>query len=201
MNRDTIKKASLSPDSIMQLAIQLAFYKTYQQFVPTYESSSTAAFKKGRTECIRSATKSTKEAVLALESKDRNDPKWVRELFKKCSDDHSQLVKDAAMGNFKSNNFKVLSFSGQGFDRHLLGLKITAQRLKQPLPSLFNSEVYKHMCNFVLSTSTLTTETIVFGGFGPVSSDGFGIGYNVVGSKLGAVISCYKVIKFLHNQN
>ncbi|KAI6183144.1 Carnitine O-palmitoyltransferase 2, mitochondrial [Aphelenchoides bicaudatus] len=189
MNRDTIKKASLSPDSVMQLAIQLAFYKTYQQFIPTYESSSTAAFKKGRTECIRSATKSTKEAVLALESKDKNDPIWLRQLFKKCSDDHSQLVKDAAMG--------------QGFDRHLLGLKITAQRLKQPLPSLFDSAVYKHMGNFVLSTSTLTTETIVFGGFGPVAADGFGIGYNVVGSKLGAVISANKgqrdVKKFAEN--
>lgn len=98
MNRDTIKKASLSPDSVMQLAIQLAFYKTFKQFVPTYESSSTAAFKKGRTECIRSATRSTKEAVLTMESKDKNDNKWLRELFKKCSDEHSQLVKNAAMG-------------------------------------------------------------------------------------------------------
>lgn len=90
----------------------------------------------------------------------------------------------------------LLHFSGQGFDRHLLGLKITAQRLNQPLPSIFNSEVYKHMSNFVLSTSTLTTETIVFGGFGPVAEDGFGIGYNVVGSKLGAVISGHKVSIF-----
>jgi carnitine O-palmitoyltransferase 2 len=50
------------------------------------------------------------------------------------------------------------------------------------------------MGNFVISTSTLTTETIVFGGFGPVVQDGFGIGYNVVASKLGAVISAYKVL-------
>lgn len=109
MNRDTIKKAGLSPDSVMQLAIQLAFYQTFQQFVPTYESSSTAAFKKGRTECIRSATKSTKEAVLALVSKDRNDPRWLRELFKKCSNDHSQLVKDAAMGNLKSDRIGLIT--------------------------------------------------------------------------------------------
>lgn len=82
---------------------------------------------------------------------------------------------------------------GQGFDRHLLGLKITAERLNRPLPAIFQSEVYKYMSQFVLSTSTLTTETIVFGGFGPVVKDGFGIGYNVVGSKLGAVISGHKV--------
>jgi carnitine O-palmitoyltransferase 2 len=98
MNRNDIKKAQLFPDSVMQLAFQHAFYRTYKEFVPTYESSSTAAFKKGRTECLRSATNSTKEAVLAMESKDRNDKLWLRELFKKCSDDHTQLVKDAAMG-------------------------------------------------------------------------------------------------------
>lgn len=36
-------------------------------------------------------------------------------------------------------------------------------------------------------------ETIIFGGFGPVVSDGFGIGYNVVDSKVGAVVTSYKV--------
>lgn len=53
------------------------------------------------------------------------------------------------------------------------------------------------MGNFVLSTSTLSTDTIVFGGFGPVVKDGFGIGYNVVGSKLGAVVASNKVKNYI----
>lgn len=53
LNRDLIKKTKLSPDSVMQLAIQMAFYSLYKEFVPTYESCSTAAFLKGRTECMR----------------------------------------------------------------------------------------------------------------------------------------------------
>ncbi|KAI6197967.1 Carnitine O-palmitoyltransferase 2, mitochondrial [Aphelenchoides besseyi] len=178
LNRDAIKKAALSPDSVMQVAIQLAFHRTCGTFAPTYESCSTAAFKKGRTECIRSATLATREAVLQLEKEGINDKSTLRTLFKRCSDQHSILVKEAAMG--------------QGFDRHLLGLKITAERQNRPLPSLFTSAVYKRMSEFVVSTSTLTTETIVFGGFAPVVRDGFGIGYNVVGSKLGAVISTYE---------
>ncbi|CAJ0572459.1 unnamed protein product, partial [Mesorhabditis spiculigera] len=102
----------------------------------------------------------------------------VDELLKKCSDQHSQLVKEASMG--------------QGFDRHLLGLRITAERLGKPLPVVFQDASYNRMGHFVLSTSTLSTETIVFGGFGPVVNDGFGVGYNVVPSKLGAVISSVK---------
>uniref|UniRef100_A0A7E4V5U4 Carn_acyltransf domain-containing protein n=1 Tax=Panagrellus redivivus TaxID=6233 RepID=A0A7E4V5U4_PANRE len=174
MTRDTIKKYKLSPDSVMQLAIQLAFYKTYKEFAPTYESCSTAAFKKGRTECIRSATIQTRNAVLAVEGQQQGN---IKDLFKQCSDVHSELVKEASMG--------------QGFDRHLLGLKMTAERLGRPLPALYNDKTFNHMGQFVLSTSTLSTDTIVFGGFGPVVSNGFGIGYNVAGSKMGAVISSY----------
>jgi carnitine O-palmitoyltransferase 2 len=49
------------------------------------------------------------------------------------------------------------------------------------------------MNNFILATSTLSTDTIYFGGFGPSVKNGFGIGYNVTNKKLGAAVTCYKV--------
>uniref|UniRef100_A0A8R1HRG9 Carn_acyltransf domain-containing protein n=1 Tax=Caenorhabditis japonica TaxID=281687 RepID=A0A8R1HRG9_CAEJA len=175
LNRDVIKSTKLSPDSVMQLAIQVAFYSLYKEFVPTYESCSTAAFLKGRTECMRSATSATRAATLAILEEGRKD---IRPLLTDCSNQHFQLVKEASMG--------------QGFDRHLLGLKITAQRLNQDLPEFFQDAGYARMGHFVLSTSTLSTETIIFGGFGPVVPDGFGVGYNVAPNQLGAVISSNK---------
>ncbi|KAK6040054.1 hypothetical protein COOONC_22442 [Cooperia oncophora] len=104
---------------------------------------------------------------------------------------------------------------GQAFDRHFLGLKISAERIGMKTPSLFEDQGFLRMGHFVLSTSTLSTNTIVFGGtqfsvqsfrnvcplqrflsiasgFGPVVEDGFGIGYNVSSSRLGAVISSQK---------
>jgi len=175
LTREKIKQYKLSPDSIMQLAIQIGFHKTYKEFVPTYESSSTAAFLRGRTECIRSATVATRDAVLQIEGSKQGN---IQDTIRACSTTHSNLVKEAAMG--------------QGFDRHLLGLKITAERLGRPLPALYNDKTFNYMNQFVLSTSTLSTSTIVFGGFGPVIPNGFGIGYNVAGNKMGAVISSYK---------
>ncbi|KAK6750791.1 hypothetical protein RB195_002636 [Necator americanus] len=175
LNKDTIKKSKMSPDSVMQLAIQMAFYSLYKEFVPTYESCSTAAFLKGRTECMRSATAATKEAALAFSA---GKTEKAGELLSQCSNTHSQLVKEASMG--------------QGFDRHLLGLKITAERLGKKVPSLFEDSGFLRMGHFVLSTSTLSTNTIAFGGFGPVVQDGFGIGYNVSSSRLGAVITSHK---------
>lgn len=52
------------------------------------------------------------------------------------------------------------------------------------------------MQQFVLSTSTLSTDTIVFGGFGPVVKEGLGIGYDVDDKNLGAIVSTYKVYLF-----
>ncbi|KAK6010456.1 hypothetical protein OSTOST_24515 [Ostertagia ostertagi] len=60
-------------------------------------------------------------------------------------------------------------------------------------PALFEDPGFLRMGHFVLSTSTLSTNTIVFGGFGPVVDDGFGIGYNVSSSRMGAVISSHKM--------
>ncbi|VDO74902.1 unnamed protein product [Heligmosomoides polygyrus] len=148
LTRGMIKRAKVSPDSVMQLAIQMAFYSLYKEMVPTYESCSTSAFLKGRTDCMRSATAATKEAVLAI--LDRN-VKNAEKLIVNCSNTHGQLVKEASMG--------------QAFDRHLLGLKISAERLKMPTPALFEDVGFIRMGHFVLSTSTLSTNTIVFGGY------------------------------------
>jgi len=177
LTRDKIKECKLSPDAVMQLAIQLAFFSQYKEFVPTYESCSTAAYKKGRTECVRSATNATKNVVLAMEKNKLNKGELV-DLFRKASRVHYELCKEGAMG--------------QGFDRHFFGLKIAAQRLGRPIPQIFEESTFQRMNHFVLSTSTLSTDTIVFGGFGPVVEDGFGIGYNVTSKYLGAVVTSNK---------
>ncbi|PIO60017.1 hypothetical protein TELCIR_18505, partial [Teladorsagia circumcincta] len=122
-----------------------------------------------------SATAATKEATLAILE---DDAKNAKQLLVNCSTTHGQLVKEASMG--------------QAFDRHLLGLKISAERKGMKIPALFEDPGFLRMGHFVLSTSTLSTNTIVFGGFGPVVDDGFGIGYNVSSSRMGAVISSHK---------
>ena len=56
MNKQSLKQAQVSPDGFLQMSFQLAYYRLYGKTVSTYESASTAAFKHGRTECIRSAS-------------------------------------------------------------------------------------------------------------------------------------------------
>lgn len=82
----------VSPDGVVQNAIQLAFKRAFGQTVATYESASTAGFLRGRTETIRPATIESKAFV--------SDPT-----------DKSKLI--AAAETHRKNS--TLAAIGQGF--------------------------------------------------------------------------------------
>lgn len=68
--------------------------------------------------------------------------------------------------------------TGQGFDRHLFALHTLAKEAGKDL-QIFKDPSYQHLNHIVLSTSTLSAEHVLIGGFAPVTPDGYGIGYNV----------------------
>ncbi|KAJ6662498.1 hypothetical protein lerEdw1_011634 [Lerista edwardsae] len=176
--KEFLKKQKLSPDAVVQLAFQVAFLRQYDQTVATYESCSTAAFKHGRTETIRPAsihTKTCAEALVKKSSRRSAAELWQR--IAECSKYHAQLTKEAAMG--------------QGFDRHLFGLRYLAESMGTPLPSLYQDQAYEQINHNILSTSTLSSPAVNMGGFGPVVPDGFGVAYGVHDDWIGCNVSAY----------
>lgn len=65
---------------------------------------------------------------------------------------------------------------GQGFDRHLFALRLLAQKNQLKTPDLFTDPAYSHINHNILSTSSLTSDYVWLGGFGPVVKNGYGIG-------------------------
>lgn len=177
LSRNTFKSKKLSPDSMFQLAFQMAFYKVYGYTAATYESCSTSAFKKGRTEVVRAATMQTKRACEAFAMHKQYSLEELRGLLDDCSSKHMTLTKEAALG--------------QGFDRHLFMLKRLAEK-RGNVPDLFKDPSYAEANHYVLSTSTLFGEYFSGGGFAPVVDDGFGLGYGLVDGLLGMLCSSYK---------
>ncbi|CAI4221954.1 unnamed protein product, partial [Auanema sp. JU1783] len=51
-----LRNNKLYTDTIVQLALQLAFLKTHGSFAPIYETASTRKFFHGRTETVRGCT-------------------------------------------------------------------------------------------------------------------------------------------------
>lgn len=161
IGKNICKKSKISPDSFMQLGFQLAYYKQHGNFVGTYESCSTAAFRHGRTETMRPCTIATQKLCTEIVKLNKNKED-IRELINQCSKAHGILTREAAMG--------------QGFDRHLFGLKITAEQNKIAKPDIFTDPAYSNLNYNIISTSTLTSNGLLAGGFGPVVKDGYGIG-------------------------
>lgn len=179
--KNFVKPYKLSPDSIMQSGFQVAYYKRYGKFVGSYESASTSAFKKGRTETVRPATMATKHLAEFMSKKkiDSSDTEQAINLLRECTKLHNGLVKNGAMG--------------KGFDRHLFAMKYHAEmRNKQATPDFYKSHAYKYINHCNISTSTLPYPTIAGGGFAPVVPDGFGFGYRIIDDSLGAAISSYQ---------
>ncbi|KFD63439.1 hypothetical protein M514_24365 [Trichuris suis] len=157
---------------------EVAFNRVHGYTPATYESCSTAAFKHGRTEAVRPATEASNCFVRALLNVQSPMSKAeLKKMLFHCSKVHSNLVKQASMG--------------KGFDRHMFAMKMLAERRGDRVPDLFIDETYRLANHFTLSTSSLTSDSILLGGFGPVVPDGYGIGYSVNDEQLGCILTAY----------
>ncbi|KHJ40579.1 hypothetical protein D918_09354 [Trichuris suis] len=160
------------------MCCQVAFNRVHGYTPATYESCSTAAFKHGRTEAVRPATEASNCFVRALLNVQSPMSKAeLKKMLFHCSKVHSNLVKQASMG--------------KGFDRHMFAMKMLAERRGDRVPDLFIDETYRLANHFTLSTSSLTSDSILLGGFGPVVPDGYGIGYSVNDEQLGCILTAY----------
>uniref|UniRef100_A0A8B9QKD1 Choline/carnitine acyltransferase domain-containing protein n=1 Tax=Apteryx owenii TaxID=8824 RepID=A0A8B9QKD1_APTOW len=176
--KDYIVKQRMSPDAIFQLACQITFYRQFGKVVPSYEACSTAAFKHGRTETIRPTSMLTKQCSQAIvEERGKRSVVELRNMIDECSKYHRRLQMEAALGN--------------GFDRHLFALKHLAVSRGEPMPDFFLDTAYQKINHNIISTSTLQSPAVNLGGFGPVVSDGFGIGYHVSDNWLGCNATSY----------
>jgi len=168
-----LKQHKLSPDGMMQMAFQLAHVRMHGHSVSTYESASTAAFKHGRTETIRSAT--PESAAFAAAFCDPSSSPSDREAAMRAAvKNHSRITRDA--------------LTGKGVDRHLFALRALALSEGGPLPTLFESNAYATLAKIIISTSTLQSDALSGGGFGPVNSDCYAVGYSMRDDECGAMV-------------
>lgn len=110
-------------------------------------------------------------------SKNRPSNTELRAQIDQCSKVHAQLTKEAAMG--------------QGFDRHLFGLRHMAKVNGLADPALYSDDAYKFINHNILSTSTLSSSGLMLGGFGPVTNAGYGIAYSIQDEFLGTIFTNY----------
>ncbi|XP_013776464.1 carnitine O-acetyltransferase-like [Limulus polyphemus] len=161
--KEFIKLQKLSPDSFIQMAIQLAFYRLHGQPAATYESGSIRKFLHGRTENIRSSS---------IESLD-----FCKQMMDSSSPPH---VKASALRTAidAHKEYGLQATNGHGVDRFLLGLKKLAVENGMDVPQIFLDTGYNASTHFRLSTSQVPGIYDICVSYGPLVPDGYGCCYN-----------------------
>ncbi len=167
--KNHIKGLGVSPDSFVQIGLQLAQKRAFNQVFNAYESVMTKQFLGGRTETMRPVTL---ESLAFVEN-----PSFKR--FKTASLKHVARITECK--------------NGQGIDRHLYGLKKMHEKLypEAPLPAVFSSPGYLAITTNSFSTSTSNVEGLRYAGYAPSLKDGFAFRYQFLPDRLHFFLSCH----------
>jgi hypothetical protein len=175
-----IKKWKVSPDSAVQMAYQLAYFKMHNKLPTVYESCATRGFDRGRTEVIRSLSVESGNFVDGMVGSinDKNSSVEARrEAFTAACERHIEIAKFAK--------------SGMGVDRHLMVLgKLAAEGGIEH--ELFDDDVFKQSSTWILSTSNVSAPFIDRFGFGAVTGSGYGLGYVIHDDDVPVNVTCFR---------
>ncbi|CAG9577868.1 putative carnitine/choline acetyltransferase [Leishmania major strain Friedlin] len=172
--RAQLSALKVKPDAFVQMCLQLAMYKMRNKLYSTTEVCSTAGFFHGTTELVHT----TSEEMLALAKNlaqlqqdgehaaalDTNGKEMLTKLIRATSDRHVALTAAASRG--------------EGYDRHLMALRHVA-RINGDKAALafFEDDLFLKTSRSVLSTSEFSQSWLRYYTFGPMQSNGYGLGY------------------------
>jgi carnitine O-acetyltransferase len=157
---EAAKALGVSPDAFVQLAYQLAHYRSKGLIGATYESISTRQFRRGRTEAMRVVTPEILAFVAAM---DDPEPAVRRGAFTAAADAHVQRAKECQ--------------AGLAPEQHLWELELIQKRRGGESPGLFQSPGWIVMRDDYLSTSSAPSQRIQYFGFGSTSPRCIGVAY------------------------
>lgn len=181
-----LRAAKIPPDSLMQMALQLAQWRDQHKLVATYETATTRRFLHGRTETIRSCSIEVAAFVRAMDELGSTGSANAR---------HKVAARIALAKAMKEHmDWLSACSSGKGVDRHLMGLRIAAAEAGEPQPLFFEDVGYKLSSHFELSTSNMSKPGIArptadFSGFGAPSRNSYGVCYDIGNEYISMIIS------------
>lgn len=160
----------VSDDAVQQWLFLYAQLATYGRIRSTYESVDMRHMQAGRTECLRAITPEAVALVSALLPGSASSGS--------AGETDKAALVDAALAAHKS--WVQAAKTGHGIDRHLLGLRLAADRLGLR-PALFDDPALSALGTEFLSTTSLGDQSqISWVAFAPTSPGGIGIYYSLV---------------------
>ncbi|KAG7661417.1 YAT1 [[Candida] subhashii] len=196
-----IKKIKFSPDAFVQMAFQASYYALYGKVECTYEPAMTKQFYHGRTEAIRTVSQESNLFVRKFFDSNVSDEDKLKYLTEACAA-HSAQTRLASSGQGvdrhlyglfniwkryvdEADQLHASDMEEEGSNSHtddehtVVGDDINNPKsdLLRQLPDIFADAGWDKLNNTIISTSNCGNPSLRLFGFGPVSANGFGIGY------------------------
>lgn len=203
----TIKKMKYSPDAFVQMAFQATYYALYGKVECTYEPAMTKNFFHGRTEAIRTVSQESNLFVRKFFDPKMPNKDKLQYLSDACNLHSQQTKRCSVGEGVDRHLYALFSIwnryvsgevnepleatsmahddtlhtsdGGSDSSDHTVGgnnEEISKVDLHQ-LPAIFADNGWDILNNTIISTSNCGNPSLRLFGFGPVSANGFGIGY------------------------
>lgn len=203
----TIKKMKYSPDAFVQMAFQATYYALYGKVECTYEPAMVKSFFHGRTEAIRTVSQESNLFVRKFfdpEMPAKDKLKYLSDACVKHTEQTKQCLQGKGVDRHlfalfciwkryvagaesiaplavemrpddTITNTEISSSASDdtvgGNNQDVAGLELSM------LPDIFADGGWDKLNNTIISTSNCGNPSLRLFGFGPVSPNGFGIGY------------------------
>lgn len=174
LGSDRAKKLGVSPDSLVQMAYQLAHVRSKGFVGATYESIATLGFHHGRTEAMRVVTPEVLAFTAAMDDPGTDDDAR-RTAFEAAASAHVRRAQACAAGHAPEQHLWELSLIQQR-----RGAELGAT---EPL-AVVESPGWRIMRDDFLSTSSAPSENVRVFGFGSTSTQCIGVAYVLLPSRL-----------------
>uniref|UniRef100_A0A674K108 Carnitine O-acetyltransferase-like n=1 Tax=Terrapene triunguis TaxID=2587831 RepID=A0A674K108_9SAUR len=174
------KRWGLRPDSLFQVALQLAYYRTHGSLCATSEVVSLRRFHLGRTDAVRPAAPPVLRLARAMDM-----PHGQVTPPRAPPAPHRQVTPPRAP---------------PGIDRHLLGLKLAAIGDGQRLPGIFMDTAYAIATHCRLLTGQVASRSDCLMIYGPQVPDGYGVCYNPLDAHVNFAITAFNCCRETHAQ-
>ncbi|KAK9890662.1 hypothetical protein WA026_012019 [Henosepilachna vigintioctopunctata] len=175
--KDLWSVEQLSPDGIIQAALQYAYVKTHKEFAAQQETGITRKFHLGRNDIIRSFTPEVKNFIDAA----NNNSLTIREKLNalQCAVKAHQRVAEEVM-------------DGKGIDCHLFGLMMACKENGKHLPKLFVDSAFLKCSKFKIVSCHAPMKEDCIICYPPLWGAGYNVCYNPREKNINICVTCRK---------